>query len=1055
MGSGMNSDDFYIRVLECAGFYRGGQPLAGSVWSSDQLRSAVETDVKASFERIDRAFKYQAVLQPENRNGKIGVSDIFELSQSPCIYFKRWDAEPESAELTCRLLDWQQAAWNDGRAPMLWVVTPTHVRVINAYVRPRQGRGTADLRRVEIRSFKNIARGLEQLRRIASRQQIQSGRFWNREEGEAIDRRQRVDRQLIRDLNSAAEQLQKTGLELSEAHRLLLRAVFTGYLQARGWLPKGFLEEKFGVPCFNETLADPGTAHKMFDWLAEAFNGDVFPHRADITYTAGQLKELKFLLEGGDPKSKQRYLWPYEFDVIPVELLSSIYESFSHAVDPNAAEARSTHYTPVNLVELTLNEVFDDELFGDVLPTDAKVADLACGSGVFLVQALRRLVGRRVAAGEKLTRRLIRNTLYNQIFGVDILAGAVHIASVSLYLAALELDPSPGVGNGVKFKPLIYPDDVEQRRERRFYNLFEADAFDTKADFNQQPPFAKKRFSVVVGNPPWTRPAGAQSDKQEEATSETPLHVEYCRDRQIRLPNQDPPDQAFVWRAADFALAEARLGLILSGRRLFSHHKDSTVAKRDLLLRFSPLVMINLGQLRLERVFPAATHPGMIFVARNQLAGEAVDSTYATVERSQTFRRHGTLEIGPETIKSLSVRRAAGDEDFLKIASWGSGRDAALIEQLRQFATLEEFLRRRGARQRQGFIRNEEKEEKRTRPVPKEVMDWPCLEKQSLPPFGMNVSDLPLLKDTMMEKPREAAIYRGPLLLFTLGLTDSGLTSAICADNLVYSQRYYGIPLPENRPGDWACYLNALINSSLCAYFVFMTAAEWGVERDNVNGADLKRFPVPETSPDRSSEVQRVLDMEQGLRGLAERGKPISKRARRALDLAVCDLYGLDSRQRVLVEDTLAVTIELQRNVDESDALRKPDVDALGEYAEHFIAVINEILSLRNERKAMAEVFDLPEDCPLQVVKFAVVPRASHGRTVRVVARQELGPVLDRVAENLPVELATDVFTRRHVRFYGPGEVYLVKPAQVRFWTRSAGMNDADAVLAEHLRGMS
>ena len=265
------------------------------------------------------------LLQPESKKGRIGVSDVFELSQSPCIYFKRWDAEPSAAELTGQLLDWQRTVWNDGRAPMLWVVTPTQVRILNAYVRPEAQHSGAALQRVEILRFKNLADGLEQLRQIASREQILSGRFW-REAGATIDRQHRVDRQLIKDLNSAAKQLEAKGLRLAEAHRLLLRAVFASYLQARGWLSKQLLQEEFGVGRFSDALANHKTAKRMFDWLAETFNGDVFPHQADVKYTATQLAELKLLLEGGDPKTRQRYLWPYEFEVIPVELLSSIYE---------------------------------------------------------------------------------------------------------------------------------------------------------------------------------------------------------------------------------------------------------------------------------------------------------------------------------------------------------------------------------------------------------------------------------------------------------------------------------------------------------------------------------------------------------------------------------------------------------------------------------------------------------------------------------------------------------------------------------------------------------
>ncbi len=1043
-----HSHEFYTRVLECAGFYRNGRPLEGAVWSAENLHTSVDCSV----EQIDRAFKYQALLQREERNGRIGVSDIFELTQSPCIYFKCLNAEPAAAELTAKLLNWQQAVWNDGRAPMLWVVTPTQIRILNAYVRPRPGRRESTaLDRAEILTFANVAEGLEQLRQTVSRERIQSGRFWESEPGQRIDRSQRVDRQLIKDLNSASAKLQEFGLPLPEAHRLLLRAVFASYLQARNWLPKEQLIEDFGVESFSEALGSPNVAKSMFDWLAETFNGDVFPHHSSIDYTSDQLQELKFLLEGGDPKSGQRYLWPYEFAVIPVELLSSIYESFSHSLDQKAAEARSTHYTPINLVELTLNEVFDDGLFGNTLPLDGKVADLACGSGVFLVQALRRLVGRKVAAGERLTRKLIRDTLYSQVFGIDILDGAVQIAAVSLYLAALELDPSPGVGNSVKFKHLMYPkDDREKQRSRRFFNLYEADSFDTEADFNQQAPFKDKQLSVVVGNPPWTRPAGERAESQEGEPPEESLHVKYCRAQGIRLPNQDPPDQAFFWRAADFTTEDTRLGLILSGRRFFSHSEDSVAAKRDLLQRFTPLVMVNLSELHREKIFPTAQHPAMIVVARNRHAERGMDFTYATVERSRTFKQHGTLEIGPELIKSLSIQRTARQEDFLKVASWASARDAALVDHVKTFPKLSQFLAAHNVRPHQGFILGNEENE-----VPHEIGDWPCLETEGWKAFGVDTSGLPSVPYERMERPRNVAIYRGPLFLFTLSLTETRFSSAICSNNLVYSQRYYGIPLGNPPIPNWAPYLNSIFNSSLATYFIFLTAAEWGVERDNINGADLRRLPVPKLDDVPPTLLQNVLAIEERIRNVAVRQRPVSARMREELDAAVFDLYGLDARQRVQVWDMIAYTINLQQKRENSDALRSPATEDLSEYSEQFIGVIDDFLSLRNERKVTAEIFDLPAGCPLQVMKFNMVDRASRARKVRVVPCPELHALLDRIAENLPVEIATNVYTRRNVRFYGPGEVYLIKPAQVRFWTRSAGMNDADEVLAEHLRNVS
>ena len=53
------------------------------------------------------------------------------------------------------------------------------------------------------------------------------------------------------------------------------------------------------------------------------------------------------------PTSQAR-LWPYSFEAIPIELISSIYEMFAHASNQEAAEATSIHYTRFNLVELVL-----------------------------------------------------------------------------------------------------------------------------------------------------------------------------------------------------------------------------------------------------------------------------------------------------------------------------------------------------------------------------------------------------------------------------------------------------------------------------------------------------------------------------------------------------------------------------------------------------------------------------------------------------------------------------------------------------------------------------
>jgi hypothetical protein len=202
------------------------------------------------------------------------------------------------------------------------------------------------------------------------------------------------------------------------------------------------------------------------NFLAGAFNGDMFPQSAATENLAERhLSRVADLLEAVDPETGQLTFFPYQFDVIPVELISSIYEQFAHskagaaasatdptddieppleaddgageqarastdAVTPAQAKRRGVHYTRLPVVSLILDEVMHD------ITGDETVLDLTCGSGVFLVEALRRLVARK--GGEAPARELIRSTLYNQVYGVDISDAAIRVAAFSLYLAALD-----------------------------------------------------------------------------------------------------------------------------------------------------------------------------------------------------------------------------------------------------------------------------------------------------------------------------------------------------------------------------------------------------------------------------------------------------------------------------------------------------------------------------------------------------------------------------------------------------------------------------------------
>jgi hypothetical protein len=62
----------------------------------------------------------------------------------------------------------------------------------------------------------------------------------------------------------------------------------------------------------------------------------------------------------------------------------------------------------------------------------------------------------------------------------------------------------------------------------------------------------------------------------------------------------------------------------------------------------------------------------------------------------------------------------------------------------------------------------------------------------------------------------------------------------------------------------------------------------------------------------------------------------------------------------------------------------------------------------------------------------------------------DLDTLADRLRGLLQPDLPPYLSERRQIRLYLSGSLYVVKPSENRYWSRTAGLNDADIILAEH-----
>ena len=141
-----------------------------------------------------------------------------------------------------------------------------------------------------------------------------------------------------------------------------------------------------------EILANHEDCYNLFWYLDDRFNGDLFPEPDGVPLERSEARDseksmvqsphlqiLSHFVSGRmEMTSGQLSLWPsYSFDIIPLEFISSIYETF-------VTKKTGTVYTSAHLVDFVLDGV----LPWKGVDWNLRILDPACGSGDFPRQGL-------------------------------------------------------------------------------------------------------------------------------------------------------------------------------------------------------------------------------------------------------------------------------------------------------------------------------------------------------------------------------------------------------------------------------------------------------------------------------------------------------------------------------------------------------------------------------------------------------------------------------------------------------------------------------------------
>jgi hypothetical protein len=1002
-----------------------------------------------------------------------------ETSAIPVVYVCDTTSETQAREV-------HRLVWNQNTVPFLIVNSPESVRVYPGFCRQRESTPIRAIEAVE-QAFAgaDIGRIAETLGASA----VDAGDVW-RAWGRHVRPEYRVDWGLLDNLRKLDTWLQEQGsLRPEVSHALIGKYVYLHYLRDREILSPRKLE-RWQIPpdvVFGRQATRDGlkaVQERLDAWL----NGEVF----SIDFSRREaprdehIARVAATFRGDEPVGNDQWqlhldFRTYNFSYIPIEVLSVIYEQFLHAPAKDGRESRGrslgAYYTPIPVVNLMLSELEEHR----PLERGMRVFDPACGSGVFLVQAFRRLIEKEYPpSGERPTPRDLRELLEAHFFGIDTEIDACSVTRLSLILTLLDYVHPPDLemdGRPGRKPPL--PDLRENIRRANFFRdgdwqeIFTNKIADWKADW-------------VVGNPPWKQLKTQKNEKDEPVLAreeDEPVLAWMKAEEKHRPVGNRQMARAFAWRVTEYLSEEGEVALFLPAMTLFEEAAKDFRAK--FFHKMAVHTIANFSNLRWVISGGRFTAPAAAFFyrPRPQQQGPREDETIRTYsplvanqeatgpipdgERNETW----SLVVNTSEVRDVPTERVLDGHSFpWKMASWGSEVDAKLMRHLqRQFRTIGDMekaavlMAAEGPQLRHGDLSNVPKGMKAVEElVGKRVVNLAALEGLrdffAFPPGATDLNAMPLLRVRGGEA--GLSVCNSPHVI----VSETRNFAVFSDDFIIVPPRQIGIVSPTGDT-DLLKALALFLRSDLAFYCEFFLSSGFGIERDRSTLRALRRIPSPLTTMNREgirawaalydvlSEATRQVFRRQGLWEDAAldvelpAGPVVDSRLIEQMNGMVLDAVGLGYPERTLIGDFVHTRFSLNDGKLGRAAVGHPAKGDVQAYANRLQAELDEYI--RGEI-AGSHIVTVVYDDHSGMVRIGLARDITAQRRVSVMrAEASEAAVLQKCRQSIRQRRSQWVYFDRNLRVYDLHETCIFKPMQRFQWTETQARIDAADIISE------
>ncbi len=925
--------------------------------------------------------------------------------------------------------------WSFDNSPIIFIIKETEIKVFNAFNYIKEKNGNSGLEEIKINE--------EERKEKFSFWSLQSGYTWKWLQEEYLsektkkDRKKRVNERLFQNIKEVRETLIQSYAEdndeeaSSKANSLILRLIFIRYLIDRGVIIDNTYINGNSIKakrlCFSKLISEPDRLNNLFKVLNNKFNGVLFKD-IETSLSHYQAKSLSNIFKGETPEEGSLffnhidfYFEIFDFSIIPVEVISGIYESL---ISPETRKLDSAVYTPSFLVEYILEDTVQKHL-DSKNTSECKIFEVAVGSGIFLVQSLRKMIDKEIEISKKVSKdsfnKRIREIAKSNLFGIDINKEALKVTCFSLYIALLDYQ------NPKEIDKYEFPNFLNE-------NLFNANFFDVEHEFNTVLKETVKP-DFILGNPPW------KSNKD-------PIHIKWIKNNNKTIGRFEIA-QSFLLRSKDFMQPSTKAALIVTSTIFYNTSNKTKSFKKEFLTSFCIDTFFDLSAVK-QSLFEQQESPSSIVFFRLSFPDEYKKHiiNHKSLKVNLFLKHFKTLVLEKSDIKSISQILFIENDWMFKVALYGNTLDFKLIKKLKEnypinlLKIIDDKTIFKGA----GIERGQDSD------YYPSLIGLPIVENKNITEYYTEIDRTATLKeeDVYLSRGRKLNIFEGEKILLKEQSKDwNKPVVSYCNSTSVFRKGAFSIASTNS---NLLKYIYGVCISDFAIYYIFAIASAWGIGTRPAIRFDDEFLSLPFKEPT-ISQSNTIVDLIDNFLLSLERyytsefrseNIPIDKYILYKINSFIYELFSITSHEKDLIDYTLSVSRYQFQESKQNKFLKKVDGDLkyLEQYADIYLQEFQEIYE---DEFMQVEIFSLGYFIAMNFILLKEKPTKKIIHTEN--SKEE--EVLKKLANTLSISQITstedpskNLYIQKDIKGFERNSFYIIKPNEFKSWHRAMAWYD-------------